>query len=56
MGAPTTSVLDDFNRADGAAGSNWSSPSFQIASNRLTAPTGAYSGSSSYQAYGAAQR
>lgn len=37
MAFPTTSVLDDFNRANGALGSNWTTPtfasSFSISSN-----------------------
>lgn len=41
MAFPTTSVLDAFNRADGALGANWTSPAFgatgtaRIASNAL---------------------
>ena len=40
--APTTGVLDDFNRADGSPGANWGNPLFsgaelmEIVSNTLT--------------------
>lgn len=33
MAFPTTSVLDNFNRADGALGSNWSTPTFAAGFN-----------------------
>lgn len=41
---PTTMILDDFNRADGAIGSNWtgSTSMFEISSNKLEANTGAH--------------
>jgi hypothetical protein len=46
---PTTPVLDNFNRADGAIGSNWSNDPVAggatpavIASNQLQAPSGGY--------------
>ncbi len=46
MAFPTTSVLDDFNRADGPPGANWTSPVyldsglFEIVSNTATPVTG----------------
>lgn len=45
MAFPTTTVLDDFNRADGAIGSNWSGPLigtndvYVISSNKITPNT-----------------
>ena len=43
-GFPTTNILDDFNRANGAIGSNWSGTTsgYSIASNRLDVGSGDY--------------
>lgn len=59
MAFPTTSVLDDFNRADGGLGSNWGAPAFPghgtptVWTNAMVAPgstwSNAYWSAATYQ-------
>lgn len=52
MAFPTTPILDDFNRSDGAIGSNWTSPALQSADVAPTILTNVAIGGAS--AYGSA--